>query len=199
MKATFSLLFFSIGGLLACEPPMPSECDYETSYPCDLGGGPDGCWLGDFCQPLELECPVACYPPPMSECAVTEAVCDMGMDMNGCWMGDYCMPEGESCPDMTMTGTGTGMTGTGTWTECPEMTAAICDETSHNCDMGGDAFGCWMGDFCQPLDMECPVACWSPPMSMCGATDIVCDMGVDKDGCWLGDYCMPAGETCPTY
>merc|ERR1712029_857430 len=130
MKATFSLLFFSIGGLLACEPPMPSECDYETSYPCDLGGGPDGCWLGDFCQPLELECPVACYPPPMSECAVTESVCDMGMDMNGCWMGDYCMPEGEVCPPPPVT--------------CPEMTASICDETSVNCDMGGDANGCWL-------------------------------------------------------
>merc|ERR1712243_503332 len=76
-------------------------------------------------------------------------------------MGDYCMPEGEVCPPPPVT--------------CPEMTASICDETSVNCDMGGDANGCWLGDFCQPMDVECPVACWSPPVSQCGATDIGCE------------------------
>merc|ERR1712019_259353 len=91
---------------------------------------------------IDMECPAACYPPPMSECAVTETVCDMGMDMNGCWMGDYCMPEGEVCPPPPVT--------------CPEMTASICDETSVNCDMGGDANGCWLGDLCQPMDLQCP-------------------------------------------
>merc|ERR1719158_716735 len=125
MKATISLLLFSVGSLLAADcPEMTAAICDETSYNCDMGGDANGCWMGDFCQPIDMECPVACYPPPMSVCPVTETVCDMGMDKDGCWMGDYCMPEGSPCPDMTMTGTGTGMTGTGTGpsarTECPE-------------------------------------------------------------------------------
>merc|ERR1712048_1211674 len=96
--------------------------------------------------------------------------------------GDYCMPEGEVCPVSTVT-----------WEEMPTDAGW---ETSVSPWMWSVP---WLAGLLQcpsvepptlfvtwewtRMDVECPVACWSPPVSQCGATDIVCDMGMDKDGC----------------
>ena len=62
-----------------------------------MGSGPDECWLGDFCQPADVPCPVVCYSPMPAQCDADSHVCDMGTDMHGCWMGDFCQPNDYPC------------------------------------------------------------------------------------------------------
>ena len=82
---------------LTCPETEPSQCD-ANSHACDMGGGPDGCWLGDYCQPSDVPCPHACYPPMPSQCDENSISCDNGMDMHGCWMGDFCQSMEIPCP-----------------------------------------------------------------------------------------------------
>merc|ERR1719322_514374 len=96
---------------------------------------------------IHAECPS--MPMPSICASESDQICDMGVDMDGCWLGDYCQSNDVPCPDMTSYGTFDNI--------CPTFTAAICDaETEQNCDMGMDMNGCWMGDYCQPLDYPCP-------------------------------------------
>merc|ERR1712064_52532 len=83
--------------------------------------------------------------------------------------------------------------------ECPSFTASICGPESQNCDMGVDMNGCWMGDYCQPLEIPCPVICPTMTASICGPESQNCDMGLDMNGCWLGDYCQPTDMPCYDY
>merc|ERR1711863_67013 len=80
--------------------------------------------------------------------------------------------------------------------ECNPPLPSECAEGDISCDMGADAGGCWMGDYCMAEGSVCPTVCYPPPPSECATTDITCDMGT-HDGCWMGDYCMPEGSECP--
>merc|ERR1712213_25783 len=136
--------------------------------------------MGDFCQPIEMPCPVVCPTFTASICASeSDQICDMGVDMDGCWLGDYCQSNDVPCPDMTSYGTFDNI--------CPTFTAAICDaETEQNCDMGMDMNGCWMGDYCMPEGEVCPpppVTCPEMTASICDETSVNCDMGGDANGC----------------
>ena len=213
-----------VGALNGCEMPPLSACDMATGeITCDMGWGPDGCWMGDYCMPAGSVCPDpvpfetvdtnGCPMPEPSICDVTtgEILCDMGVDSLGCWVGDYCMPAGSVCPDpifsdYTMPDETTG---------CAWPEPSVCDMTTGEiiCDMGWGPDGCWMGDYCMPAGSVCPdpivyeppmtaakrFACVLPPPSVCDMEtgEITCDMGVDPEGCWMGDYCMPAGSVCP--
>jgi len=150
----------------ACPEPTFTVCDMATGeIVCDMGMGPDGCWMGDYCMPAGSVCPEPivyetattltdgtpeCFMPPPSVCdmAAGEVICDMGWDTNGCWMGDYCMPTGSVCPDPFGT----------VETACPMPPPSVCDTAAGEifCDMGFDTNGCWMGDYCMPAGSVCP-------------------------------------------
>ena len=81
--------------------------------------------------------------------------------------------------------------------ECPKMEPSTCaDPSDVKCDNGQDANGCWMGDYCLPMNNQCPMPCAPIQPSNCSSTEVVCDRGM-TGACWNGDYCMPAGSECP--
>merc|ERR1711885_73439 len=128
-----------------------------TEEYCDMGLDDNGCWLGNYCMPIESGgCPSTtgsgsdygsgasgagtCFEPYTQECNSTEIHCDAGYDSDFCWYGNYCINQVNE------------------WDGCHGMCPMNCNwETEDWCDMGTDSNGCWMGNWCQDMSLGgCP-------------------------------------------
>merc|ERR1712227_447707 len=116
-------------------PPMEAVICEDGMVSCDNGMDYYGCWMGNWCQAADMECPHVCPPMEGVICEDGMVSCDNGMDHYGCWMGNWCQAADMECPHV-----------------CPPMEGAICEDGMVSCDNGMDHYGCWMGNWCQAAD-----------------------------------------------
>merc|ERR1712112_13823 len=178
-----------------CPEVTPAVCG-EGEMKCYNGMDKNGCWKGDYCQPVgPPDSPNWCTPPcnddlEPNECPIWDystgtrmTRCEYGY-YYGCYAGDYCVP-----PE------GPEETRCHPW-ECDEPAPAICNDTDVRCT-DGMMNHCKKGDYCLPEGSTCPFTRCDTITQICLENEVSCDSGY-YGHCWLGNYCMPEGSVCPT-
>ena len=131
--------------------PCPNFCPVfcgPDQVNCNMGPGPDGCMMPDWCAPAAAGCPPPPPPPMRQECPPPPPPC--GDDMMMC-MGPAGAPEDPCPPPPICLPSQAG--------PCPNFCPVFCGPDQVNCNMGPGPDGCMMPDWCAPADAGCP-----PPM-----------------------------------